>query len=211
MSERGVIACTGHLLGTRIGRRPRGAELVSDVSGLRRREGDPEVGQVHVALVVEQQVAGLDVAVHDASMMSRAQCAADLIHDAHRLVEVERAVDETILDRPSAQPAHHEVRAARLSPEVVERHDVGMLEAGDELRLVLEPADERGVVGEVGVDDLHRDIAAHAGLGRAVHDAEATLTELLAEEVAPQRSGRRFLVEARVASRDHALELDQLA
>ncbi len=76
---------------------------------------------------------------------------------------------------------------------------------------LLEPADEHGVVGEIGVDDLHRDIAAHTGLGRAVHDAEATLTELLAEEVAPQRSGRRFLVEARVASRDHALELDQLA
>ena len=202
---------TGHLLGTRIGRRPRGAELVSDVSGLRRREGDPEVGQVHVAFVVEQQVARLDVAVHDARMMSRAQCATDLIHDPHGLVEIERAVDETILDGPAAQPAHHEVRAARLSPEVVQRHDVGMLEAGDELRLALEPADERGVVGEIRVDDLHRDIAAHTGLGRAVHDPEATLTELLAQLVAPQRSGRGSFVEARVARRDHPLELDQLA
>ena len=61
------------------------------------------------------------------------------------------------------------------------------------------------------MDDLHGDVAANAGLCRAVHDAEATLAELLAEEVAAQRSGRRFLVEARVASRDHALELDQLA
>ena len=86
-------------------------------------------------------------AVHDASMVSHAQRAADLIHDAHRLVEVERAVDEAILDRSSAQPSHHEVPGqARLAPEVVQRHDVGMLEAGDELRLVLEPANEHGVV-----------------------------------------------------------------
>ncbi len=143
--------------------------------------------------------------------MSRAQCAPDLIDDAQRVVELERAVDEPILDRPSPQPPHHEVRAARLSPEVVERHDVGMLESGDELRFALEATDERRIVGEVWMDDLHRDIAAHARLGRSVHDTEATLTELLAELIAPQRSGRGSFVEAGVAGRDHALELDQLA
>ena len=67
------------------------------------------------------------------------------------------------------------------------------------------------IVGEVWVDDFHCDIAAHARLGRAVHDPEATLTELLAELVAPQRSRRGSLVEAGVTGRDHALELDQLA
>ena len=59
--------------------------------------------------------------------------------------------------------AEHEVGATRLSPVVEERHDVWVLEAGDELSLGIEAAYELVGVGELRADHLHGDLPARAG------------------------------------------------
>ena len=41
--------------------------------------------------------------------------------------------DDALLQGAAAEESHDEVRAARLAPVVVERHDVRVLEAGDEV------------------------------------------------------------------------------
>ncbi len=63
---------------------------------------------------------------------------------------------------------HHEVGAAGVAPVVVEGNDVRMLEAGDHLRLLLEPADEIRVGGKTRVNDLDRDVATDFRLHSAV-------------------------------------------
>ena len=90
--------------------------------------------------------------------MCREQCGADLFDKAAHACDVEcAAADERGLSRTASQQAEDEIGAAGLAPVVVERHDVGMLEARDELRLGLEAADEFGVVGQRGTHDLDRD------------------------------------------------------
>ncbi len=121
----------------------------------------------------------------------------------------ERAVGEAILERPAPHPAHDEVGAAGLAPEVVERDDVGVLEPGDELCLVLESTDERGIVGEIRMDDLDGDIAIHRGW-IARYTTRSAPPELLAELVA-LRHAVAAVVHSGVVGGDHALELDELA
>src|SRR3712207_7310770 len=55
----------------------------SAVAGLR----DAEVGELHDAVVAAQQVAGLDVAVHDAVAVGVLEAAAALLDDRERLVD----------------------------------------------------------------------------------------------------------------------------
>ena len=62
-------------------------------SSARRAEqlGEAEVGDLHAAARVEQDVLGLDVAVHDALVVRVLQRVADLRHDRERLARRERA------------------------------------------------------------------------------------------------------------------------
>ena len=51
---------------------------------------DAEVGDLHAALLVEQQVLRLDVAMHDAVLVGVLQRLADRRHDRQRLLGVNR-------------------------------------------------------------------------------------------------------------------------
>ena len=66
-----------------------------------------------------------------------------------------------------------------------------MLELGDQLRLGLEPAHERGLVDQLWTDDLDRDLAPDRGLVRAIDDTEVAAADLLAELVAAHRAAER--------------------
>ncbi len=83
---------------------------------------------------------------------------------------------------------------------------MGVLEAGDELSLCLEPSDERRVVGQLGLDDLHRHFAPDDGLHAAVHRAERALGELLVQPVAADGAGAIDHVERGVAFDDAPFE-----
>ncbi len=60
---------------------------------------------------------------------------------------------------------------------------MGMLQAGDQLRFGFEAADEVGVVGVPGQDDLDGDFAPDRGLEGAVDGAEAAYADALAQLV----------------------------
>ena len=62
-----------------------------------------------------------------------------------------------------------------------------MLEAGDDLRLAFEPADEVRVVRELRMHRLDRDLAADLRLDRPVDDAERTLADLVEQPIPAER------------------------
>ena len=153
---------------------------------------DPEIGQVGVAVVVDQDVGRLDVAVDDAGPVGRLQRAAELVDHRGRLLGGQGSIREHVGEVAALHQPHHEVGRVRLAPVVVERHDVRVFEPGDELCLGLEATDEVRVVGEFRSDHLDRDLATDGGLIRPIGHPERALADLLAQFVAADsESGSR--------------------
>ena len=116
--------------------------------------------------LVQEDVRGLHVAVHDALAMSRRQGGGDLIEDPGARAASSGPAAEQIREAAAAQEAHHEVGGVGLPPVVVQRHDVRVLEPGDELCLALEAPDEVGMIGELGRHRLDRDLATCGCIAR---------------------------------------------
>ncbi len=112
---------------------------------------------------------------------------ADLSEEAERRVDVPRAPLQRIAQAPTPQPAGHQVGAVGLAPVVVERHDVGVLQLGDDVGLGLEAADELRLVDVLGPDHLDCHFPAHRRLVGAVHDPEVTRPDPFPQLVAPDR------------------------
>ena len=149
--------------------------------------------------------------MHHAGRVGGDQRTPDLLDELTDAPERPRAAgDHRVARRPSAQQPEHQVRAPRLSPVVVERHDVRVLEAGDEAGLGLEAADEVGRVGEIGADDLDRDASLGAWLGRGVDPAVAAFPDRLVDDVAAQRSTERAVAGGLEAPRDRPLQPDEV-
>jgi len=139
------------LLGREVGRRAERSR--PPCARVRDIFGDAEVREVRVAVLVQQHVLGLHVAVHDAPTVCGGQCLADLLEHRREHVRRDHAISiQALAQAPAAQVPHHEVRAVRLAPVVVQRHDVRVLQARDQLRLGLEPPYEGGVVRQFGGD-----------------------------------------------------------
>ena len=174
-----------------IGRRVRSVECRSGRRSVGcptvRPDGDAEIRQERVAIVVDEDVGRLDVAVDDARAVGRLQRAAELIDHRGGLRGAQGAVFEHRRQAPASHQPHHEVRRAGLAPVVVERDDVRVLELGDQLRLGLEATDEVGVVGVLRSDDLDRHLTADGGLIGAVRDPAGPVADPLAQFVPTDR------------------------
>src|SRR5439155_20557993 len=150
----------------------------------RHLDGNAEVGQVCVSVVVKENVGRADVTMDDALAVGEGKRRADLFDNANRLGGIERPFRFEILLKAAAwQITHRQVSAVRFAPVVVERNDVWMLEAGDDLRFLFEPADEFRLVGKSAVNDFDGHLALQRRLYRVVHGCVRTLTYLLVDFV----------------------------
>ena len=127
------------------------------------RLGDAEVGQPRVAVLVDEHVLRLDVAMQDARAVDVAQGGEQLAGEALGLGHV------TALQAGGEVAAldvlHHEIRPIA-GAEVVHRDQVRVLEGGRDLRLAPEPADVLAVCGERVGEDLDRDRPVESLVGR---------------------------------------------
>ena len=141
---------------------------------LGERAGETEVGDADDAVLVEEEVRGLDVAVQDPACVRVLERRRDVATDPGGLRHAEERLP--VEHRPEAaaleQLEHHE-RHVVLAP-VVDGDDVRMVQRGRDLRLGPEPAEERRVLGQRRVQHLDRDATTQPGVLGDVHATART-------------------------------------
>ena len=160
-----VNLCGHDLLGAHVFRRAEGhaGRGRRELAGIGRVElGDAEVDQLHevaVPLIVDDEdVRGLDVAVEDASRVSRREALAELPGDegGPERLDGPLLVDE-LGDRSPVQTLHRDKGDALLGGAIVEDpHNVLVQERADHAALLHEPREGIHALSEVALEDLDR-------------------------------------------------------
>ena len=173
-----------NLLGRHVAHRPEHGAGVGDrrlcpgagdvgVGGVDRRLRQAEVEDLHPALVGDEQVVGLDVAMGDVARVGRGQAIGGLAGVVHGLAHRQWPGVEPLAQRAALQQLEHDVAVLLGAAEVVDGQDVGMRQRGHGLGLALEAREGRGIVGHLRRQDLQRDIAVEARIAGPVDLAHA--------------------------------------
>ncbi len=131
-----------------------------------------------VVAFVEQNVAGLHVAVQDTLGVDRGQPGEDLAaHGGGLLWGHGPVVGEHRGERPRRHQSHHQPRLVVLVDQVVHGHDVGVAHLRADLRLAPHP------VLVVGVDLLDGHLSAQQVVLRRPHDTHAARPDSVEQPV----------------------------
>lgn len=183
------------LLGGQVGGRPddgarsRVARAVGEV-------GDAEVGELRPvaaarhARLREEDVRGLDVAMDDPGAMHDVEGRGELPDQARRLVGIQWTVLQSSGERLTLDELHHEVlRLAGHDLRVVEGHERGMVQRGQQGHLGARAGQDRRVLG-FGAHDLDRDGAPEDHVVGSIHPGHPALTDAWPEDVPPIQHAR---------------------
>ena len=154
----------------RCGRRPCG-----------RQQGQAEVHDLDLAVGRHEDVARLDVPVHDAFGVRRLEAGCDLQRQIDHIGGRHRLAVNTAIQRFALEQLHHQItdgcgirdlgfgtRKRRVS-EVVDGADVRVTQGSDGARLAIEALAKPRVRGQMRRQNLNRDAAVEAGVVRAIH------------------------------------------
>jgi len=206
-SERELVAAVVHLAALRLlgrhvghraddraflGERPGGGRLVVAARLARARldAGEPEVEHFGTSVRRDDHVLRLQVAVHDALRVRGSQRVRHLGADRQQALDRQAALQEQRAQALAVDELHHDVVVGRRRPELVDRHDVRVIERGGGLGLELEPRHGTGVAGPGLGQRLERDVALQPRVTRAVDLAHAPGPEGLEDLVHSQASSR---------------------
>ena len=111
------------------------ARAAQDGAGGRQRivrggSRDAEVGDVHLAVVVEQEVAGLHVSMDDAGGVRGVQSAGGLVEPGDRRVVRHSSFAKPIRQRAAAEVLHDDERRPVGLADIEDRHHIGMGKRG---------------------------------------------------------------------------------
>jgi hypothetical protein len=145
---------------------------------------------VGVAIVIKQNVAGLEVAVNHAAAMGVIERGGGLIDDALNPLKGDIAgCDNQVVDGAAGHIGHDDVRAVINLTVIVHGQNVRVLEVGSHLDFAAEALAEGRVFRVFRVDDLDRDPATFAPDGRlptTIHGRHAALRDALDDFVITQ-------------------------
>ena len=169
---------------------------VGDVS-----PGQPEVEDLHLAVVGDEHVRRLDVAMDDADMVCVGESTRDRNGDRRRPLDRERSFFDLLRQRFPLVERHRDEEAAVAGlADVVDGADVGMIERGSGACFGEESSPRLfGAECVAGSDELERDEAGEAwvlGLEDHAHAAAADLREYAVGLGLRHRARKSFLEHA---------------
>ena len=154
-------------------------------------EGESEIDDKGVAGGVEQEVGGLDVAMHEPMAVGRVERLGSLGRDVHNLAARQPALLQACPQVHPFDEAHHQVvlpfvRAA----DVMHRQDAGMFEAGQDARFVEKGIDGRVGGEEVAVHDLDGDAPPQFDVVAEIDRAAAARRDVAQDVIAADGGGQ---------------------
>ena len=155
--------------------------------------GQPEVGDLDHAVLAQDDVLGLDVAVDQAGAVRRAERLQDRVEDVERRARGQRALGlHHLAQGVPGDELHREEHPALVLALVVDGDDVGVAEPGGRPGLAAEPADEGLVGGEARAHDLQRHLAVEPLVEGDVDRGHAAVGDVRQHAVPAGRApGRR--------------------
>ncbi|MFO0631627.1 MAG: hypothetical protein U0168_02115 [Nannocystaceae bacterium] len=142
------------------------------------RVGQAEVRDARPTLLADEHVVGLEVAVHQARGVGRRETAADL-HEHRDDLGPRPTRVQPRAQGPAADQLHRQEHAPGVEPDVVDRHDVGVVDRRGGTGLLLEPSPCLLGIGEaIVVDQLDRDLAIEPRIPGREDRTHAAATQL---------------------------------
>ena len=146
------------LFGRHVGRRAhRAAGAGLHEGGGGQQLGHAEVGEVGVAVLIEQDVLRLQVAVDHAAPVRVVEGTRHVAQQGEAFRRAQRTLSQPSREVATGHVAQRHPRHAVLDAEAVERDDRRVFERGDGLRFLLEARDEARLVSEI----LRQDLQCH--------------------------------------------------
>ena len=134
----------------------------------------------------EHDVRGLQVAMDDSPPVRRAERAGNLPAETKHLFRGQRTLRQSLGQGLALHELHHQEGEAVLVAHVVERADVGMVQAGDGSRFTLEPLSHFDGLRLLGGKHLHRHRAIEPRVLRPIDLAHAAAPEGSDDLVRPE-------------------------
>ena len=135
--------------------------------------GQPEVGDLHAALRIDEDVFRFDIAVDDAAVVGELERLADLRDDGQRLLWAEVPAALELPQVGAVHELHHQIGVSTGLAEVVDADNVRVAELGQGAGLALEALAEGRVFIGLRGQDLERHESVEARLSSLVNRAHA--------------------------------------
>jgi hypothetical protein len=178
-----AVSFAARLLGTHVGG---GAGEARPLADILLPQGQAKVSHERFAALVEQDVARLDVAVHQPLSVSMVKRLGHRRRECHGLVYGQPGLLEPGCETAAVDVLRHDVARELLgAAHVVNRHDIGMVQVGDDARFGEIGFGTAGFGHQMGMRNLDRHRAAQLLVLSQVDEAEAASAQHPFDPVAP--------------------------
>ena len=147
------------------------------VGALSQQLGQPDIGDFDPAALVDQDILGLDVPVHDVFVVRELQRLADLRNDAQSLLRRELSAADHFPQVRAVNVLHDEVVQLSLLAEIIDADDVLVVQLRQGPRLARKPLGKGRIAPHLRRQNLDRDKTPKLPLAGLVDRSHAPFSQ----------------------------------